>query len=1173
VRPRTSRSAPAFAAVVALLLPALFSTWSAGPVAAETEREREREAQVQSALPVGGVAVQGAAITLLGTASINFTELARREGMGWVPKPPVRTRIGNEWEAEPAEPVSPLGAAALATPAPFVPFVASPSPSVSFKGLDDIPMVDSSYIVIPPDVSGAVGPTRTFEGHNNNYRVLDKSDGTVIATVGTATFWNPIVANKALLSDLTDPRTVYDPIQNRWIVCMQTVNASGLVLIGVSQTSDPAGTWFLYAFGNLAGGPSYLIDFPNLGFSKNWIAVAINRYSSGGAFARGITIVANYAQARAGTLSSATIFTQASGTHFCSSPCVTYSATEDTLFVVTHLGSAGATYSVDIITGTPTTPVYTSGSALTRPGGGWVQPGNNILPQSGPNSGASACGATPCMIEAQDSQVRSAPMYRNGFIYYTQTIGLPSGSLTHTAVQWTRITPSTTAAFADGGRIEDATATATNGGKWYAFPHIAVNSVGDFIVGYTQFSSAQHPSAGYSYRDHADAPGTIRDALIYKPGEDYYHKDFGGGRNRWGDFSQASVDPSDDRSLWVLQEYAKTRVNTDDGVTGGNGSRWSTWWANVAGPAPTVTLATGPTLEEGSSGPTAFNFTVNLSTGYSLPVTVSFHTSDGSATVANNDYQAVSSSLVIPAGATSGTITVNVNGDTQYEPDETFTLTLTGATNGTLGSPVTATGTIVNDDPTTFVITASAGAGGSISPSGAVNVLQGLDQSFTITPANCRHVANVLVDGSSVGAVTSYTFTNVQANHTIAASFAVDGPFSIAASAGAGGTVTPNGSTPVACGDTLLVAIAPADKCHLIADVVVDGSSVGAVASYSFPNVHANHTLAASFTALGPFTISASAGPGGAVSPSGAISVACGDTQTVLITPASSCQAITDVKVDGVSVGAVTSYMFIDVQANHTIAATFAATQLALGSTHVNATCTGASNGSIDLTITGGVPGYTKSWSNGATTEDISGLAPGIYTVTVTDSRGCMASLSDTIAVPAYLIAASAGANGSISPAGSVSVPCGTNATFNFTPDAGYAIDGVDVDGGNVPTGPSYTFTSVTTGHTISVSFKPSALAVEDGPAQFALGRVIPNPMFGSMRVQYGVATEGAVRLSILDLQGREVSVLVSGVQPAGWHSGGWSGADARGRAPAGLYFLRLQAGGRTFVQRFVLTR
>ena len=71
-----------------------------------------------------------------------------------------------------------------------------------------------------------------------------------------------------------------------------------------------------------------------------------------------------------------------------------------------------------------------------------------------------------------------------------------------------------------------------------------------------------------------------------------------------------------------------------------------------------------------------------------------------------------------------------------------------------------------------WTITASAGANGSISPSGTVAVAQGASQAFTITANSGYHVSDVQVDGASAGAVTSYTFTNVTANHTIAASFA-----------------------------------------------------------------------------------------------------------------------------------------------------------------------------------------------------------------------------------------------------------------------------------------------------------------------------------------------------------------------------------------------------------------
>ena len=53
-----------------------------------------------------------------------------------------------------------LGPENMAPPPPFMPFVASPSPTSSFMGLDDVPMADSNYIIIPPDIAGGVGPAR-----------------------------------------------------------------------------------------------------------------------------------------------------------------------------------------------------------------------------------------------------------------------------------------------------------------------------------------------------------------------------------------------------------------------------------------------------------------------------------------------------------------------------------------------------------------------------------------------------------------------------------------------------------------------------------------------------------------------------------------------------------------------------------------------------------------------------------------------------------------------------------------------------------------------------------------------------------------------------------------------------------------------------------------------------
>src|SRR5207247_1158878 len=161
----------------------------------------------------------------------------------------------------------------------------------------------------------------------------------------------------------------------------------------------------------------------------------------------------------------------------------------------------------------------------------------------------------------------------------------------------------------------------------------------------------------------------------------------------------------------------------------------------------------------------------------------------------------------------------------------------------------------------------------------------GGSQSYSISAADkCHAILDVKVDGASVGAVSSYTFSDVQANHTIAASFSTFGPFTITATAGAGGSITPSGAVSVNCGDSQSFSISAADKCHAILDVVVDGVSVGAVSSYTFSDVQANHTIDASFSVLGPFKLQSEVkGGGGTISPNGSTPVACGASQKYTI--------------------------------------------------------------------------------------------------------------------------------------------------------------------------------------------------------------------------------------------------------------------------------------------------
>jgi uncharacterized repeat protein (TIGR02543 family) len=164
----------------------------------------------------------------------------------------------------------------------------------------------------------------------------------------------------------------------------------------------------------------------------------------------------------------------------------------------------------------------------------------------------------------------------------------------------------------------------------------------------------------------------------------------------------------------------------------------------------------------------------------------------------------------------------------------------TGTCQVTLGGDtnITADFSVLN-----YTITTAYGSGGIISPPSPV-INYGSRQSFAIIPSAGYHIDDVLVDGISQGAVTAYTFTNVTSSHIIQANFVMD-TFLLASSAGAGGSISPSQVT-VNYGDSRSFSITP-DTGYHIADVLVDGLSVGAVNSYTFSGVTADHLIEALF--------------------------------------------------------------------------------------------------------------------------------------------------------------------------------------------------------------------------------------------------------------------------------------------------------------------------------------
>jgi len=210
---------------------------------------------------------------------------------------------------------------------------------------------------------------------------------------------------------------------------------------------------------------------------------------------------------------------------------------------------------------------------------------------------------------------------------------------------------------------------------------------------------------------------------------------------------------------------------------------------------------------------------------------------------------------------------------------------------------------------------------GTISPTVTSNFVNGVLSNFKVSISDINPDVTITATSQDGKSGTSNSF-NVN-------------PVITTSSAGQGGSVSPSGNVMVDYGDSATFIITP-DKGYKVSDVKVDGVSVmsnlidnnDGSYTYIFNSVTSCHTIEANF-AGNTCTITALAGQGGTITPSGTVVVNAGTNQTFTITPNPGYH-IDDVKVDGVSIGAVSTYTFEDVVVNHTIEASFEREQIVI---------------------------------------------------------------------------------------------------------------------------------------------------------------------------------------------------------------------------------------------------
>ena len=433
----------------------------------------------------------------------------------------------------------------------------------SFPGVSLSDTTSLGTETTPPDTMGAAGPSQFVEFINGAFAIYDKTGGRQYL-IGDETFWrNAGISATALSAGITDPRSIYDVGSGRWFASELTLDITGAqVLVARSDTSDPRGTWRAVHFASNTGTRSP--DFDTLGVDSTGVYIGINDFSLSGAF----TGVSLFSIPKADlmaippALANMTRFDDLDDTVYGFAPqgvtnpdpgyghgvMIAIDSTTYQIFDRTTIygsGAAGATLG---------TTVYIDNTYDDGPNPGAVQPAGQI-------------------VDTGDDRFATFVRQVGANIFMANTILQGSKN----AVHWMVLSePSNT--LLGEGIISDATHD-------YFYPSIAANRSGRILLAFNRSGSAS-PDGNISIYA---AVGTVSSTgvtmgspfLVRQGTIGNYHYTGETAPYRWGDYSAAMVDPTDDNLFWTIQEYPTSSTG------------WGTWITliSLATNRPSLTIS------------------------------------------------------------------------------------------------------------------------------------------------------------------------------------------------------------------------------------------------------------------------------------------------------------------------------------------------------------------------------------------------------------------------------------------------------------------------------------------------------------------------------------------------------------------------------------------------------
>jgi subtilase family serine protease len=668
------------------------------------------------------------------------------------------------------------------------------APSLSFEGIGNL------NAVLPPDTNGAVGPNHYVQWVNLSLAVYAKGPAgstptLVYGPVSGNTLWAGF-GGACETTNNGDPVVRYDQLADRWVMTQLALPNSffGIYLapfyecIAVSATPDPTGPYYRYQYSF-----DKLNDYPKFGVWPDAYYMTMNQFSPPFLSWAGQGVVA-FDRARmlagqpAGMISFdlSTVDLNLGGMLPSDLEGPPPPAGSPNFFMEVDDDAWGVSpvdqlqiWKFHVDWTTPSNSSFTHAASLpTAPFDSNLCGGaENCVPQPGTSVG----------LDTLSDRLMYRIQYRNFGDHESLVVNhsVDADGTDHAGIRWYELRDpnGTPVIYQQGTYAPDADH------RWMG--SAAMDNAGNIAVGFSVSGLSTYPSIRYAARRAADPLGTLAQGettLIAGSGSQTHSS------GRWGDYSMLTVDPSDGCTFWYTQQYYATTT----------AAGWQTRIGAFSLPPCTPPSSTGPHVSVAATTPSAAEaglvkgqFTVTRTDDTSAPMTVSYVVS-GTAT-AGTDYVPLGSSITIPAGAASATIDVVPLDDPLVEPNESVMLTLSPGHDYTVGSPSSATVSIVSDDlppdlsVLALTVPAVGGAGAPIVISDTTRN-QGTGAAppsstgFYLSRDFIVSADDVLLGTRAVGALASNALDSGSTTVSIPAGTAA-GSYFVVAAADAGGTV------------------------------------------------------------------------------------------------------------------------------------------------------------------------------------------------------------------------------------------------------------------------------------------------------------------------------------------------------------------------------------------------